>query len=120
MTDRDERQAIAGEWARRTFGEQNWTTRVRALRFIEEAFELCQALDVDAQALARVLVHVYAKPVGAPAQELGQVGVSLLALAACADLHADHAEAKELRRVLELPAEHFRARDAAKRGAGLT
>lgn len=59
-----------------------------------------------------------AKEPGELSQELGGVGVTLLALAAAANVSADDAELTEIRRVLSKPLEHFWARNKVKNDAG--
>lgn len=68
--------------------------------------------------LHRLVDHVYAKPAGELRQELGGLGVTLLALAQAAGLSADDAETREIARVMAKPLAHFAARNAAKKAAG--
>ena len=66
----------------------------------------------------RLVDYVFARPVGNLAQEIGGVGITLLALAQAATIDADAEEQREFERVLAKPLEHFAARNAAKNAAG--
>jgi hypothetical protein len=116
---RDNRQTRIFEWAQSTFGDAAMTRRERMLRFIEEAIELAQTEDLHSEDVRMVLAHVYSKPKGEPSQEVGGVGVTLLAYCAVAGLSADLAETAEIGRVLAMDKEHFRKRHNAKADAGI-
>lgn len=117
--DRDSRQFQVIRWCADTFGFGVATDgRERAKRFLEEAIELAQACGISFDELEDVAAHVYSKPVGDIAQEIGGVGVTLLALAHNFGFSADEAERKELDRVLSKDPAHFRARQDAKAAAG--
>lgn len=116
---RDERQADVHRWCVAAFGDHDARSiPQRGLRLVEEAIETAQACGCDAAMLHRLVDHVYAKPVGELGQELGGLGVTLLALAEAAGLSADAAETAEIERVKAKPLEHFAARNAAKKAAG--
>ena len=68
--------------------------------------------------LHRLIDHVYAKAVGELGQEVGGLGVTLLALAEAAGISADAAELREIERVRSKPLAGFSARNAAKKAAG--
>lgn len=117
---RNARQAEILQWANTTFGAataDNTGERIR--RFAEEAAELAQAVGLDKRALLHIVDHVYAKPTGNVAQEIGQVGVSLLGLAEHLNLKADDEEREEFKRITSLPSEHWQARQNAKADKGL-
>lgn len=117
--DRDRRQAETHEWCVAAFGDHDARSiPQRGLRLMEEAIETAQACGCDAAILHRLIDHVYARPVGELAQELGGLGVTLLALAEAAGLSADDAELREIERVKAKPLAHFAARNAAKTAAG--
>lgn len=62
------------EWATEAFGAETITDlKTRAMRTLEEAVELAQALGVDEEACHRQVVHTYSRPVGDPAQEIAGV-----------------------------------------------
>ena len=117
---RDHRQLSVQIWVRDTFGERTAVSvDLRAARFIEEAIEAVQSAGLPLAELERVARFVYAKPAGELRQELGGVGLTLLAFAAAAGVSADDAESAEFARVLAKGAEHFRQRDQLKADAGL-
>lgn len=117
--DRDLRQADVHRWCVAAFGDHDARSiPQRGLRLVEEAIETAQACGCDAAMLYRLVDHIYAKPVGELGQELGGLGVTLLALAEAAGLSADAAEVAEIERVKSKPLEHFAARNAAKKAAG--
>jgi NTP pyrophosphatase (non-canonical NTP hydrolase) len=108
------------EWANNTFGKataDNTGERIR--RFAEEAVELCQAVGLDEQAMTDIIEHVYAKMPGNVAQEIGQVGVSLLGLAEHLNIQADDEERKEFERLKSLPTDYWQARQNAKAEKGI-
>ena len=116
---RDLRQRDVLAWARATFGEDGVTRRERVRRFLEEAVELAQAEGMPWVDVTDLVTHVYDKPVGDPAQEVGGIGVTLLAYCEVAGLSADAEEAKELARVVALPRSHFQKRQNTKADAGV-
>lgn len=116
---RDLRQADTHAWCVAAFGgDHAASVPQRGVRLLEEAIEVCQAAGGDRDMAHRLVDHVFDRPPGALAQELGGVGVTLLALAEAAGLSADACEAAEIERVLAKPLEHFAARNAAKNAAG--
>lgn len=116
---RGRRQQAVADWCVQAFGyEQATSLPQRGLRLAEEAIEAAQAAGTPASILHTLIDHVYSRPVGDLGQELGGVGVTLLALAHVARLDADQCEANEVNRVLELPLEHFAKRNAEKNALG--
>ena len=113
---RNARQAKVLEWVHQAFGKDS--VRQRAIRLLEEAAEAYQAAGGDETMAIRLMSYVFRRPVGDLPQELGGIGVTLLALAATAGLSADVEEQREMARVLSKPVEHFAARNAAKNAAG--
>lgn len=117
---RDYRQSEVGTWILRCFGwDVAMNRRERVSRLLEEAVELAQAENLPIAEADRILRHVYAKPPGDPAQEVGGVSITLLGYCAAAGLSADQCEYLELHRVLSLPPDHFRKRQNAKALAGV-
>ena len=57
---------MMGRWSHIVFGEhtKKLTPKVRAIRLLEEVFELCQAEEITEQELDTVKRQVYGKPVG--------------------------------------------------------
>lgn len=112
---------VAWEWAVRCFGIDHCIDkRVRALRFLEEAVELAQAVGLEPEKIKTVVDVVYAKPVGDEFQELGGVMLTLAVLLEALGWNHDKAFENELCRVLELPPEHFKKRNQEKLDLGLT
>lgn len=116
---RYERQHVVADWCRRAFGEEQSSSPVqRALRLLEEAIETYQAAG-GVVSLARTLVEfVFGRPAGTLNTEIGQVGLTLLALASAARTNADLEETIEIERVLSKPVAHYSARNDAKNAAG--
>ncbi|MEC4749882.1 hypothetical protein [Methylomicrobium sp. Wu6] len=120
LSNRQQRQAEILQWANATFGKATASnTGERIRRFAEESIELVQAAGLDKQSLHDIIDHVYDKPAGNIAQEVGQVGVSLLGLSEHLGILADDEERKEFQRISSLPSEHWLARQNAKADKGL-
>lgn len=115
---RDNRQALVGTWAFECFQQEALSLPQRGLRLGEETFEACQVLETPVAKLRDLLDYVYARAPGKLDQEMGGVGVTLLALGAAAGISADAAEEAEVQRVLAKPRSHFTARNQAKNDAG--
>jgi hypothetical protein len=85
-------QARVKAWILKCFnGEILADAEERGDRFLEEVFELLQALGYDEKRVGRLLRYVYDRPPGEPAQEVGGVMVTLAGLCAChgLDMHRD-------------------------------
>lgn len=119
MTPRDLRQSLVLDWVKSTFGEKTCNVEERVLRFLEEAIELAQAEDIPIQRIIRLAEYVYGKPKGYPSQEVGGIGVTLLAYCELRRISADSEELREWMRVSTLDPEHFRRRQNMKAGAGV-
>ena len=116
---RDQRQAVVHAWCIAAFGDDHAKSiEQRAVRLVEEAVEAAQAAGAQASMLHHLVDYVFSRPVGDLRQELGGVGVTLIALAAAAQLSADALEAEEVARILGKPLAHFAQRNAAKNAAG--
>jgi hypothetical protein len=119
MTTRDDRQKQVGEWCAAAFGEAHATNIAqRGVRLLEEAIEAYQSCGGRADMAHHLVDFIFERPTGALSQELGGVGLTLLALAHAASLSADDEEARELARVLSKPLAEFKARNQAKNDAG--
>lgn len=117
--ERDQRQARTFEWTNAAFGAEHANSLPqRGLRMVEEAIELAQACEVNPEQIHKLIDYIYAKPAGDLKQELGGVGLTVLALAGAAQVSADECEAVELARVLAKPLSHFLARNQVKNDAG--
>lgn len=121
---RRQRQQDVGKWTLDAFGPGDYTPRVRALKLMEEAAEAAQAAGVSHHEAILRVAHVYTKPVGDLAKEIGGVGITLLALAEAAGVDADGAEEEDFMRILSKPLSYWQDRNAAKKAdrqkAGLT
>lgn len=117
--DRYRRQVAVAAWARHAFGKEHADNpKQRAVRLAEETIELCQVAKADPAMLHKLIDYVYSRPVGTYEQELGGVGVTLLAFAHAAGCSADKCESDEVERILSLPLEQFAARNDEKNDAG--
>jgi NTP pyrophosphatase (non-canonical NTP hydrolase) len=116
---RNHRQKIVAEWCAAAFGSDHASSvEQRAVRLLEESIEALQAAGGSPVMAHKLVDFVFARPVGELGQELGGIGVTLLALANAAGLSADQEESKEVARVLSKPLEHFAKRNALKDAAG--
>jgi hypothetical protein len=116
---RNIRQKKVTAWVVDTFGEQATAVEERTTRFIEEAIELAQAAGLPRERVEALVARIYDRPAGEPAQEIGGVGVTLLALSDALGVWAEDAEKDEFSRILSKSADHFRARQNAKADAGV-
>ena len=92
------------------------TTKERALRFLEEAIELVQALGLTQEDIQRTGEMVFERPAGEPSQEVGGVVSTLLALTNHLKVSAHAAALAEIER-MDTPEVKARvqARQAEKR-----
>lgn len=107
-------------WVQRCFGiEILFDRNERGIRLLEEATELAQALGCSKDQVIRTVDHVYSRPVGVPEQEVGGVGLTLLAV--CCAIGKDHDTLieREMLRVESKDPEHFRIRNEEKASAGI-
>jgi hypothetical protein len=116
---RDDRQQRVAAWCAAAFGVDHATSLPqRGVRLLEEAIEAYQAAGGTPEMAHRLVDYIFDRPAGALHQELGGVGITLLALAAAASLSADGCEADELTRILSKPLSHYTARNKMKNDAG--
>jgi NTP pyrophosphatase (non-canonical NTP hydrolase) len=121
LKDRHVRQRAIGVWTREAFGADHaYSLPHRGLRLLEEAIELAQAVGCDLKQCHNLLDYVFARPKGDIAQEMGGVGVTLLALGEATSISVEVAERTEVDRVLRKPLDHFRRRNAEKDAAGFS
>lgn len=119
-SDRDFRQRKVASWCAAAFGAAHTANiEQRGARLLEEAVELFQACNGKPEMAHRLVDFIFARPVGALAQEVGGVSLTLLALCHAAGISADAEEARELERVLAKPLAHFTKRNEAKNAAGI-
>lgn len=106
-------------WARAMFGEVALDPRERTLRFIEEAVELAQAMEIDAATLAAIVERVYRRPAGSVAREIGQCQATFECLARVLGVDSDQEATAELARVKAIPKEEWARRHSAKIALGI-
>lgn len=119
MDTRIDRPSHWMQWARDTFGEIALDPHERALRFVEEAIELAQALDIDASEIGAIVTRVYARPAGAVPREVGQCLACFELLARVLEVDADGEASAELARVRAIPKEEWGRRHGAKIALGI-
>jgi len=73
-------QANLAEWLIEALGKETlMSPQDRAIRVLEEAIELAQAVGIPESKAAELLRYVYARPVGEPTQEIaGVINAALL------------------------------------------
>ena len=117
--ERNERQAAVSHWCGMAFGaEHARSLPQRGVRLLEEALEAYQATGARPEMAHKLVDFVFSRPKGKLGQELGGIGVTLLALAQAAGLSAEEEEVREVTRVLSVPLRHFAKRNEAKNAAG--
>ncbi|TPQ24907.1 hypothetical protein [Methylomonas koyamae] len=120
LSNRKQRQTGILQWANATFGRETASvTAERIARFMEEAIELAQAVDMTSSDIKELVDYVYSRNTGVVSQEIGQVGVALLALAEHLNINADQEERAEFQRISELPKKHWQRRQNAKAEHGV-
>lgn len=127
---RQSRQKLVQEWGIQAFGLDETTNPAqRALRFLEEALELYQAVNARDNSVVvspnkaketahRLVDFVFNREVGKLDQEFGGVGVTLLALAEALHMDADQCEAVEIERCLARSPTEMSQRNRDKNDAG--
>lgn len=112
------RQCDVLDWAVENFGEVARNVDERAARLVEEAIEVAQHAGVPTYVIERIMRRVYSRPVGDLGQELGGVGIALMAVAENSGLGFQTEILKEWDRVQALPKEHWQRKHAEKVAAG--
>lgn len=119
MNVRNNRQKLIAEWCIAAFGKDHAASvEQRGLRLVEEVIEAAQAAQCDPGILHKLIDYIYKKPAGDLRQELGGVGICLLAIASAAGLNAEETENAECTRVLSKPLAFFTERNNKKNEAG--
>lgn len=116
---RDVLQDQVFQWTRDTFGPETLAIHECVRRFLEECIELAQAEDLPKEVVINLVHHVYSKTKGDPRQEVGGVGITLLAYCGAARISAHDEEVREFQRVLSIPVDEFRRRHNLKADAGI-
>jgi hypothetical protein len=105
-------------WANEVLGDSATDVPERALRFVEEALELAQAVGVDVETAHKLVDYVFGRPAGEPAQEIAGSMVTLYAAASALGIDADEAFYAELSRIQRpVVIERVRRRQHEKRAA---
>ncbi len=113
-------QGRATEWALKTFGRVAMDVRERALRLVEEAIEMSQAVGVERYQVLRMVWEVYSRKPGNPKSEMGGVAITSMIMAEALELNFLGAAEKEYER-LKTPQTIARCkkRQAEKKKKGL-
>lgn len=94
-------QDTCAMWALSAFGDAVVLSQdERTFRFAEEAIELAQARGLSREQVMHLVDHVYNRPKGNQAQEVGGVMVTLAVLCYQADISMDDAGWLELHRAM--------------------
>lgn len=116
---RKDRQRRVAQWCADAFGVEHASNiEQRGLRLAEEAIEAAQSAGCNPMTLHKLIDYIYAKPPGFLQQELGGVGLCVLAMANAAGFDADDEEITEINRVLSKPLSFFADRNKVKNEAG--
>lgn len=93
-------QEAVYKWTVKAFGKEVAKDKVeRNQRFLEEALELVQSLDLPKEDALKLVDYVYSRPKGEPSQEVGGVSVTLSNLCSANDIFLDIAAETELYRI---------------------
>lgn len=93
-------QLCVADWMKRCFSPSTVSNpRERAFRFLEEALELFQSMDCTKEEAEGLVVYVFNRPKGEPAQEVGGVSITLAALCGPAGIDWQKAAFDELQRI---------------------
>lgn len=83
-------QGRVNDWMQNCFGPAIAADQQeRNYRFIEEAIELVQACNLPKERLLQIVEHVYTRAAGQPAEEIGDVMISLAALSSAAKVNME-------------------------------
>lgn len=117
---RAKRQRALLDWAERCFGPTALQRRQRALRFLEESLELCQAMELTPADVETMSAYTFSRPGGWPRQEIGGVMMTLYSLAERIGVSVEEEELREFDRIMD-PAfvAQIRVKHAQKVEAGI-
>ena len=95
-------QQMATDWALKTFGETKvMDIQKRCQRFLEEACELVQSLEMPVDEARKILEYAYGRNKGEPPQEVGGVMMTLAPLCHAAGINMASSAATEIARAYE-------------------
>jgi hypothetical protein len=100
------------QWVVTRLGQKAMQPTERGRRVHEESTELFQSVGGTREEAHRIVDHVFDKPAGNPLQELGGCALTLLACADSLDFDLGVAAQDELDRIVSLPVEKFKKRQA--------
>jgi len=93
-------QAKVYDWMVKCFGDKiSNDTIERNWRFLEEALELVQALNMTKEDVLKLVDYTYSRPLGAPIQEVGGVCITLAALTNANNINLEFCAETELTRI---------------------
>ncbi len=115
----DDLQSRVRHWVVTRIGLDAMHPQERALRLLEEAIELAQAVGVDHEMVTRQAAHVFNRPSGCPEQEAGGVAVCLLAVCAALGKPMVEIARAEVERIEAKPLDAIRGSLARKADADL-
>lgn len=92
-------QSRVGDWMLECFGDEISKDKLeRCHRFLEEAMELVQALDMPKEHAQSLVEYTYSREAGKPSQEVGGVLLTLMALCNANGISAEECGERELNR----------------------
>ena len=95
-------QEEVGSWMHECFPPEVVSDKVeRNFRFLEEALELCQSINMTKEEAIQLVNYVFNRSKGQPTQEVGGVMVTLAALCNASDLDLQDCADAELDRVFQ-------------------
>lgn len=107
------------QWAVETFGLIAADPVERAARLTEETLELAQSQGLSRATVDAIVERVFARGHGDPAKEIGQVAMTLEALAANLGLSVELEAQREFDRVRSIPKADWEARHNKKAAIGI-
>lgn len=115
----NDRPKLVLQWAREMFGLIALDRVERAARLVEEALELGQAQGLDLITAKRIAERVYTRPAGSAAKEIGQVVMTLEALAENLGISAEVEAQREFIRVSSISRDEWQRRHNLKAEIGI-
>lgn len=113
------RSTVALKWAVSIFGEGAEDGEERAMRFIEEAVELVNAVGLSASVVHAIVERIYTRQKGDRGREMGQAMLTLELLAEAYGIDPSRCADVEFARIQAVPKEEWERRHKAKVEAGI-
>lgn len=113
------RSTAALAWAVSIFGEGAEDGEERAMRFIEEAVELVNAVGLSASVVHAIVERIYTRHKGDRGREMGQALLTLELLAEVYGIDPSRCADVEFARIQAIPKEEWERRHAAKVESGI-